>query len=629
MLKRILFVVSIVLSGFIAVLGIVFWQLTGVAHTVTEAKDLEIPLYQLAVEISDGTHRLERETMNAFLALRLSDIPAFREETKKSLDALRQNIDALGDARFAALQNKTLTDQSPAPDAATPAASPVTLSAAVKSLQSSLAKLTTATNQALDLAEQHITTRARLEVEREALSKAFRSAQPLAGVDEKAYAGISRATLAVLFSSSTRDLNFIGRARFKEGAAALEKKPLDAPTLKLLKDLTAQFDKTLELALTSAAAKADFLFFSKTVQGITQEVGDIKAFAGREFTRGQNTLSNKAALTHRLTLWLSLASIFGGGLIAYLIARSINNRMVKVATAMSADSQKVSAAAQTIAAGSQSLASGTSEQAVSLEETSASLEAISSMTKRNSDHANEAKNLSSQTREAADAGAAEMAAMKIAMDDIRLSATNIAKIVKSIDEISFQTKLLALNAAVEAARAGEAGAGFAVVADEVRALAQRSAQAAHETAEKINDSVQKSEAGVSISGRVASHFAAIVEKARQVDSLVGEIATASSQQSQGIAQVNTAVTEMERVTQKNAADAEATAAAVSDLKNQAVSLKDLVGEMLALVNCRRRGDLLGWRAKPVAGGKRRTDADANPSPTSKARRANARPLTHA
>jgi len=170
-----------------------------------------------------------------------------------------------------------------------------------------------------------------------------------------------------------------------------------------------------------------------------------------------------------------------------------------------------------------------------------------------------------------------------AMDAIKVASSDISKILKTIDEIAFQTNILALNAAVEAARAGEAGAGFAVVADEVRALAQRCATAAKETAGKIEDSVAKSQQGAQISTEVAESFAKIQEQVRQLDALVAEIAVASNEQSQGIGQVNLAVSEMDKVTQSNAASAEESAASSAELNAQAETLKDSVGRLQSLI----------------------------------------------
>ncbi len=152
-----------------------------------------------------------------------------------------------------------------------------------------------------------------------------------------------------------------------------------------------------------------------------------------------------------------------------------------------------------------------------------------------------------------------------------------------VAEIAFQTNILALNAAVEAARAGEAGAGFAVVAEEVRNLAQRSAQSAKETAEKIEVAIRNGDRGVQISEKVAGALHVIVEKARQVDELVGEIATASQEQSQGIGQLNMAVGQMDKVTQANSASAEETASAAEELNAQALSLSDNVADLRQLV----------------------------------------------
>ena len=283
-----------------------------------------------------------------------------------------------------------------------------------------------------------------------------------------------------------------------------------------------------------------------------------------------------------MVVGLILAILVGVG-VAWLIIRSTTKVLSSVAASLEDGSNQAAAAAGQVSAASQSLAEGASEQAASLEETSSSLEEMSSMTQRNAENAQKANDLTRQARAAADTGAADMQAMNTAMQEIKTSSDEIGKIIKTIDEIAFQTNILALNAAVEAARAGEAGMGFAVVADEVRNLAQRCAQSAKETAAKIEGAIGKTAQGVQISARVTQGLQEIVTKVRQVDELVAEVATASKEQTQGISQVNTAVTEMDKVTQSNAANAEESASASEELSAQAEALKEAVGQLLCLV----------------------------------------------
>lgn len=291
----------------------------------------------------------------------------------------------------------------------------------------------------------------------------------------------------------------------------------------------------------------------------------------------------------RTTIWLS-ASIGTVALLAVIIVLWISARIRRpLESAVRQMNEFVShttIAARQIAGSSQALASGASAQAASLEESSASLEEMSSMTKRNADSAQNAKQIAGEARISVDAGANGMLRMTAAMGNIKASSAEIAKIIKTIDEIAFQTNILALNAAVEAARAGEAGAGFAVVAEEVRALAQRSAQAARETADKIEAALQKSDEGTKVSTEVSQLLSSIVEQVRRMDGLVAEIANSSSEQSRGIVQINQAVSQMEKITQGNAASAEESASAAEELSSQSEGLHQLVDDLRQLVGAK-------------------------------------------
>ena len=239
------------------------------------------------------------------------------------------------------------------------------------------------------------------------------------------------------------------------------------------------------------------------------------------------------------------------------------------------------------------------------------------MIRSTADNAAKAKEFANQARTAAQTGWQTMAEMTVAMQSIETSSLDVSKIVKNIDEIAFQTNILALNAAVEAARAGEAGAGFAVVANEVRSLAQRSAAAAKETADKIEAAISSTQRGSRSCTAVGESLEQIVGRVTQADVLVAEIASAAKEQALGINQMGVAMTQMDKVTQGNAASAEQTSSAAEQLNSQAQLLQDAIEHLRSLITGKTKSGRAGDR-RPAAAGRQHRPARREAVPANNA-----------
>ena len=299
----------------------------------------------------------------------------------------------------------------------------------------------------------------------------------------------------------------------------------------------------------------------------------------------QELAAAEAKLTtgYRIIVAALASTVILGLVLATGITRSLARALTQISAALESGAARTAAASTQLESVSQTVATGCSEQGASVAETGAALEQMSAMTRTTAENASRAKEFATQARVAAETGARTMTEMDTAMEAIATSSGEVAKIVKQIDEIAFQTNILALNAAVEAARAGEAGAGFAVVADEVRLLAQRSAAAAKETANRIEAAIENSRQGAASCTRVGRSLDEIADRIKAADQLVAEIATAAREQPQGIRQISTAMTQLDQVTQENATRADEGARASADLSDQAEAVEGVVENLRSLI----------------------------------------------
>ena len=363
---------------------------------------------------------------------------------------------------------------------------------------------------------------------------------------------------------------------------------------------------------TRITALSDSASFGEAQQQITERSSPVLATAQQAaagLVKRQEQIvaqaGEKANASYRFGQWTMIsvgiaAMIFS--VAGVWIVGKINGSLRLVCQELREGGQLVVDASSQMAASAQSVSQGASQQAASLEETSAAMEEMAGMIRRNADSSQQAAVVvADATRVVADANSA-LAEMVNSMTTIRDSSSRVSKIIRTIDEIAFQTNILALNAAVEAARAGEAGMGFAVVADEVRTLAQRSAQAAKDTAALIDEAITSSGDGSKRVEQVAQAFGAITSNVTQIKGLVDEVSTASKQQALGIDQVTQAIRQMERVTQTSAATAEESAAACEQLNAQADLTVGVVQQLEQLVGASKdthsQAAPAGFRTRP-------------------------------
>jgi methyl-accepting chemotaxis protein len=355
-------------------------------------------------------------------------------------------------------------------------------------------------------------------------------------------------------------------------------------------------DKVVSLAAGGNKEEAFSLLFGEGANVAKLADGAIRNLFELKINQAKVSSDNNMSIAHNAVLFTWIVAVCGTGLgvlLGLYIAMSITRPISRVVEGLTDASDQVASASTQVSGTSRQLAEGSSRQASAIEETASSLEEMSSMTKQNAQNAGQANKLMADTSAVVSGAHESMGQLTAAMIAISKSSEETSKIIKTIDEIAFQTNLLALNAAVEAARAGEAGAGFAVVADEVRNLAMRSAEAAKNTTNLIESSLKQIKEGSEMANKTSAEFLQVTTGSAKMTELVAQIAAASSEQAQGIEQINRAVGEMDKVVQENAANAEESAAASEEMNAQAQQMKQFIQELVVLIGGATDGTAAG------------------------------------
>ena len=573
--------------------GLAIWSMSSVKVVASTMVTKNVP----AVAVANDVERTSLETMYNVRGYVYTEEATFLESGRSKLAEVKENLkkaqDLAGKEKIEWLQKNA--DQA----AASAAEYEKLLDDTVKASEA-MAKEKAASFEAskkyMDMCYAYLTLKAQQKAE--ITKNPDAKASDIAGIaaEEKVVNDIIDSGNAIIIgtwvSIATRDPK-----KFQETEKIFEK--VDA-SLADLRKLTSKPEDVKLIDQCGEAGKAylgnmeTFLkaWFSREELNKTRGVSADKVLAAAKDTAlsgitqtSEGAASANAALstgTWTLCIGLGIATLIGL-LMAFFITRSITKPINAVIGGLTLGAEQVESASTQVSASSQSMAEGASQQASSLEETSASLEEMASMTRQNAEGANQATAMATEAKNSAERGREAMTRMSGAIQAIKKSSDETAKIIKTIDEIAFQTNLLALNAAVEAARAGDAGKGFAVVAEEVRNLAQRSAEAAKNTASLIEGAQKNADNGVAVSTEVAQILNEIAGAAQKVAQLASDVSAATNEQAQGIDQVNKAVSEMDKVTQANAANSEEAASAGEELSAQSRELNEMVNSLVAIV----------------------------------------------
>lgn len=578
MKKKLTILVGIMIFGLAIVGANVALQSRKLVHVIGVDSQVSRALYAEVNFLVISTKEIESHLAKIYLAKFPDDIETHKTAILGSHEKIKERLKLLLSPQFASVHDSKFsnTDSKDGSQA-------LTVKEYITKLDQELEALKSDIQSNVELRISYLEENKNLEKKRVNLSKVYRSSMNLMDYDEEIFGQISRATLTVLSSLSTRDLNFAGRGIFEENLAKFEQLKLRKADREKWESLKTEFVSTLELALKVSSYSNDYELLSQKMEETVARLEEISKFSADSFSTFQEHALTTASNTNLLTIGSILIVAILCSVLAVIISKQLIKSLASIVNNMKSSGMKVLQTSDHLKDTSGSLSKGASQSAAFLEETLASLTEISSMVRLNSESAGQCAKLIAESSKSAVDGQKQVEKLSLSMSKISESSKKIEESISLIDDIAFQTNLLALNAAVEAARAGEQGKGFAVVADAVRALAQKSALAAQEINQLIVTSREATQEGVEAAESSTQVLGSIVSSIEKVESIAKDIANASQEQNTGLSQVNKALSELDNVSQLNAQSAQNTASSSDGLTEEANELNKLVFDLEQLI----------------------------------------------
>lgn len=574
MFKKILSVFIVSILGLGVVVGVVFFELNKLESTTEKTLQTDQGFYQVNNSLSDKVHQLKSILSAAFISEDVTEVDILKVQADDLFLDIENTLSEFGEQKFQILQSGLLSldqDLSTWIQEKEVEQMEITVSDMLSLLSPKINDLKAQKENLFKIATNSIINYKTHEKESKELSKIFRKTLELSAVNKKAYNNMTRAVMAVMYSKSTSELNSMGRAKFSGAYEDILQEELTKKQKELLEKSKNQFFKTFDHAIANSVSSHAYHYFIKEIDQLTNAFDELSNFALTNLQIGNQELRKTSTLTKQLIGLISGVTVVISLLLGFFTARYFSNKIGEQVSYIQDGSKVLVTSINSMLNASGLMTEAYKKQIDAASKTSSSLNEIREMTSVNASNSKKAKEETDTMKNFQDEATQSAGALISSMEELKGANETVFNIVKTIDEIAFQTNILALNAAVEAARAGSHGAGFAVVADEVRSLASQCAKAADESAQQISSSMKCGEDSLKCAMTVQTRLEEILNKSNILDEIISSVANASSEQAQGIEYISESMVDTDRLIQENKGisdDNENTAQQLSELSEQ-------------------------------------------------------------